>query len=96
MKKKFWGFQSYWKWYGLAMTLIVTIISADNHPHHIRNQHNQHRKKSLHGSGKAINQTTIANISMDDYMVVSQLERVPPIPNTTEFHFEKITERYCK
>lgn len=91
MKKKFWGLQSYWKWYGLAMTLLVTIINADYSAHRVRTQHN-HRRKSI----KDFSQSLAANISMDDSTIGSQLERITPIPNTTEFHYEKTTERLCK
>lgn len=91
MKKKFWGFQSYWKWYGLAMTLLVTIFSVDIHAHRLHNQHNHRRK-----SARDISQPMVANISMDDYTIGSQLEKITPIPNTTEFHFERTTERHCK
>lgn len=78
------------------MTLLVTIISADNHAHHFHNQHNQRNEKSSRYSDTDISQSVSANISMDDYTIGSQLERVPPIPNTTEFQFEKTTEKYCK
>ncbi len=93
MKKKFWGFQSYWKWYGLAMTLLVTIINADTHAHRLRNQHN-HRKKLI---SRDYSLSPVANFSMEDNTIGSQLERITPLPNTTEFQYEKTTtERLCK
>ena len=96
MKKKFWGFQSYWKWYGLAITLLVTIINADNYAPHFRNYHNLRNKKSSPTSDTDISQSVLANISMEEHTFGSQLERVPPIPNTTEYHVERTTEKYCK
>lgn len=95
MKKKFWGFQSYWKWYGLAMTLLVTIINeADTHAHRLRNQHNHHRRKFAKDFNRL--PVVVANISMDDNTIGSQLERITPVPNTTEINFEKTTERLRK
>lgn len=73
------------------MTLLVTIINADYNAHRVRTQHN-HRRKSI----KDFSQPLAANISMDDSTIGSQLERITPIPNTTEFHHEKTTERLCK
>lgn len=43
-----------------------------------------------------MSQSVMANTSVDDYTIRSQLEKIIPIPNTTEFHFERTTERHCK
>lgn len=92
MKKKFWGFQSYWKWYGFAMTLLVTIFSASVHARHLRNQHNHRKKLTRDMSGQSV----LTNISMDDYTIGSQLERIVPMPNTTEYYFDATSEKHCK
>lgn len=92
------------------MTLLVTIINADYNAYRAPPAQRNQRRKSIkestgpgpgpgpgHGHGHHSAALNATAVSMDAATAVrSQLERITPVPNTTEFHYDTTTERLRK